>query len=160
MYYRLYGNVFRSLPLPQSAPHERPSRQGRPQGAGSQSGSDMKLEEISESPTGAAGGHRKRNVPQARSPAQGCCWSGDRARTSAHLPTPWSSAFPPVGRQGPGGRNARAAEARGRVDVLAVDLRLAQARKAVRDAARARQANVLVNCAGIASFGPLESLGR
>ena len=47
---------------------------------------------------------------------------------------------------------------RSRVDVLAVDLRLAQARLAVRDAARARQVNVLVNCAGIASFGPLDSI--
>ena len=44
------------------------------------------------------------------------------------------------------------------MDVLAVDLRLAQARQAVRDAAQARHANVLVNCAGIASFGPIESL--
>ena len=47
---------------------------------------------------------------------------------------------------------------RSRVDVLAVDLRLAQARLAVRDAARARHVTVLVNCAGIASFGPLEAL--
>jgi short-subunit dehydrogenase len=55
-------------------------------------------------------------------------------------------------------RNAAAAESRARVDVLAVDLRVAQARQAVRDAARARHVNVLVNCAGIASFGPIESL--
>ena len=47
---------------------------------------------------------------------------------------------------------------RSRVDVLAVDLRVPQARLAVRDAARARHVNVLVNCAGIASFGPLESI--
>jgi short-subunit dehydrogenase len=47
---------------------------------------------------------------------------------------------------------------RSRVDVLALDLRLAQARIAVRDAAWSRHANVLINCAGIASFGPLETL--
>ena len=51
-----------------------------------------------------------------------------------------------------------AAALRTRVDVLAVDLRLAQARQAVRDAARARHVNVRVHCAGVASFGPLQSL--
>jgi short-subunit dehydrogenase len=47
---------------------------------------------------------------------------------------------------------------RSRIDVLAVDLRLSEARLAVRDASRARHVNVLVNCAGIASFGPIESI--
>lgn len=47
---------------------------------------------------------------------------------------------------------------RHRIDVLAVDLTLAHARQAVRDAADSRRVNVLINGAAISSFGALESL--
>lgn len=47
---------------------------------------------------------------------------------------------------------------RDRVEVLAVDLTTAGGRQAVRDAAFARRANVLINGAAIPSFGPFESL--
>lgn len=120
----------------------------------------MKLDTISAVVTGAAGGVgselcRRLTAAGARVLLVGRCAEqlGKLAGVLADLPP--RSGLEAAGMNA-GGQDA--AVMRNRVDVLAVDLRLAQARQAVRDAARARHVNVLVNCAGVASFGPLQTL--